>query len=328
MPVRWQALSSASCLLLLFAAVGCAQHGDEKYYLITANKQVPYWQMARAGFVDAATKMKIQVEFAGPDTYEPKEEQSTFQRVLRAKPSGILISPASPDLLQPDIDAAIAQGIPVITIDADAPASKRLFFIGTNNYQAGLMGGQAAAKALGGKGTVVVFTMPNQTNLNERLAGYRAAFERFPAIKISRVVDIKGDPRIAFDTTQTALDKKEPIDGYVCLEALAGKEVAAVLSQNRVSGKTVLAMDTDPDTIDWIRKGVIAATIAQKPYTMAYFGLELLDNLHHNPPGSLNSQWSQDTRSPLPALVDTGATLIDRNNVEAFMQAQKNPPGK
>ena len=68
------------------------------------------------------------------------------------------------------------------------------------------------------------------------------------------------------------------------MEALAGKEVAAVLSQNHVSGKTVVAMDTDPDTIDWIRKGVIAATIAQKPYTMAYIGLEMLDNLHHNLP--------------------------------------------
>ena len=324
MPARWQLLLSPSCLLLLLAAVGCAQHSGEKYFLITANKQVPYWQVARNGFADAASRMKIQVEFAGPDAYEPQEEQNVLQRAIRAKAAGILISPANPGLLQSDIDAAIAQGIPVITIDTDAPASKRLFFIGTNNYQAGLMGGEAAAKALGGKGAIIVFTMPNQTNLNERLAGYRVAFERFPGIKISRVVDIKGDPRIAFDTTQSIVDKKEPIDGYVCLEALAGKEVAAVLNQNHMSGKTIVAMDTDPDTIDWIRKGVIAATVAQKPYTMAYFGLEMLDHLHHNPPGALIGNWAQDTHSPVPALVDTGATLINRDNVEAFMQAQKN----
>ena len=327
MPGVRRALLFTGCVALVGLA-GCAQHGDEKYYLITANKEVPYWQLARAGFFDAASKMKIRAEVAGPDTYEPKEEQNTLQRVIRAKPTGILISPANPDLLQSDIDAAIAQGIPVITIDTDAPGSRRLFFVGTNNYQAGLMGGEAAAKALSGKGSVIVFSMPNQTNLNERLAGYRAAFERFPGIKISRVVDIKGDPRIAWDTTQAVVDKKEPIDGFICLEALAGKEVAVVLSQNHVSGKTVVAMDTDPDTIDWIRKGVIAATIAQKPYTMAYFGLEMLDNLHHNRPGSLNSNWAQDTRSPLPALVDTGATLINRDNVDSFMQAQKSPAGK
>ena len=31
----------------------------------------------------------------------------------------------------------------------------------------------------------------------------------------------------------------------------------------------IVAMDTDPGTVDWIKKGVISATIAQKPYTMA-----------------------------------------------------------
>ncbi len=314
--------------VVLFGFVGCGQHSGEVYYLITANKQVPYWQAARAGFDDAATKMNIRVEFAGPDSYDPKEEQATLQRAIRAKPAGILISPADPGLLQPDIDAAIAQGIPVITIDTDAPKSQRLFFIGTNNYQAGLMGGEAAAKALGGKGTVIVFTMPNQLNLTERLAGYRSAFERFPGIKIAQEVDIKGDPRIAFDTTESMVDKKEPVDGFICLEALAGKEVAAVLSQDHVTGKTILAMDTDSDTLDWIRKGVIAATVAQKPYTMAYFGLEMLDDLHHHPPSSLNRKWSQDPRSPVPAFVDTGATLIDRGNLDAFTQEEKKPAPK
>jgi ABC-type sugar transport system substrate-binding protein len=28
--------------------------------------------------------------------------------------------------------------------------------------------------------------------------------------------------------------------------------------------KVVMAMDTDPDTLEWIQKGVIAATISQK----------------------------------------------------------------
>jgi ABC-type sugar transport system substrate-binding protein len=37
--------------------------------------------------------------------------------------------------------------------------------------------------------------------------------------------------------------------------------------------KVVMAMDTDPDTLEWIQKGVIAATISQKPYSMALVGL-------------------------------------------------------
>jgi ribose transport system substrate-binding protein len=304
----------------LAGLVGCSQHGGEKYYLITANKQVPYWQTAKAGFGDAASKLQVSFEFTGPDTYDIKAEQEALQKATRAKATGILISSAHPQMLQADIDAAIAQKIPVITIDADSPGSKRLFFIGTNNYQAGVMGGEAAVKALGGKGTVFVYTMPNQDNLNERLQGYRAAFDRTPGIKIARVVDIHGDPRVAFDITQEAIDKKEKVDGFICLEALAGKEVAAVLNQNHVTGKVVVAMDTDPDTLDWIRKGVIAATVAQKPYTMAYFGLLALDDIHHRNMPNLDTNWRQDTRSPLPAFVDTGAMLITKDNVGSFAQ--------
>ena len=159
-------------------------------------------------------------------------------------------------------------------MDSDARASKRLFFIGTNNYQAGVIGGQRLAKELHDKGNVVVFTMPEQANLQDRLRGYRDALEGHPQIKITQVVDIKGDPRVAFDSsTQMVGKEKDKVDAFVCLEAQAGKEVATVLSTNKVTGKVIVAMDTDPDTLDWIKKGVIAATISQKPYTMASVGL-------------------------------------------------------
>lgn len=302
-------------LILLLAA--CNPHAGEKYVLVTANKQVEYWQTARAGLDASAKGLKVSVEFAGPDNYDPQAEVAAFRKAVDGKTSGIMVSPADPNLMKPEIEAAIRAGIPVITIDADAPSSARLSFVGTNNYQAGLLGGDAAARALNGKGSVIVFTMPNQSNLEERLEGYRSAFSKYPAIHIERVVDIKGDPRVAFDTTQAILAKKEKIDGFICLEALAGKEVASVLTQNHVSDKKVIAMDTDPDTLDYISKDVIVATIAQKPYTMGFFGLRLLDDLHHHPPASLTPT-TGDTRSEIPAFVDTGVTIVDRTNVTLF----------
>ena len=156
-----------------------------------------------------------------------------------------------PALLKDSIDKAIAAGIPVITMDSDAPASKRLFFIGTNNYQVGVSGGLRLAQELKGKGNVVVFTMPDQHNMQDRLRGYRDALERTPNIKITRVVDIQGDPRIAFDTTTQIIGKeKDQVDAFVCLEAQSGKEVAGVLNSYHVTGKVVMAMDTDPETLE------------------------------------------------------------------------------
>ncbi len=316
--------------MLLLAIVNCGtgHDADEKYFLIASNIQIPYWQTAAAGFSQCASQLKVRAEVAGPDTFDPKAEQQAFEKALQQKPTGILISVADPKLLKENIDKAIAAGVPVITFDSDAPTSKRLFFIGTNNYQAGITGGERLAAALHGKGNVVVFSMPEQINLAERLRGYRDALESKPQIKIVRVVDIKGDPRVAFDTATQILGKeKNKVDAFVCLEALAGKEVATVLSNNNVKDKIVMAMDTDPDTLEWIQKGVIAATISQKPYTMAFVGLRMIDDLYHHKLNSLDVDWAKDSFAPIPAFVDTGSALIDKTNVDAFNQAKKSVTG-
>src|SRR5712692_7164458 len=221
----------AATLMLLAGCGGSPHSAEERYFLVSANVKIPYWQAAGNGLARAASQLGVRAQMVGPDTYDAHAEQQELRRLmtLKEKPAGILVSPADPALMKTDIDAAVAAGIPVITVDSDSPTSKRLLFIGTNNYEAGIMGVRVAAKQLEGKGNVVVFTMPAQTNLAARLHGYKFAFSEHSGIKIVDVVDIKGDPRIAFDATQAILDKRrDKVDAFVCLEALAGKEVADV----------------------------------------------------------------------------------------------------
>jgi ribose transport system substrate-binding protein len=96
--------------------------------------------------------------------------------------------------------------------------------------------------------------------------------------------------------------------------------VAEVLDRKSVKDKVVIAMDTDDRTLQWIQKGVISATIAQKPFTMSYFGVRVLDDLVHHKLPRLDANWAQDPQSPIPMFVDTGATLIDRTNVESYLK--------
>src|ERR1700758_4580881 len=310
---------------LLLLSCGSAHDSDEYFVLVSANLQVPYWKTAGTGFAHAAAQFKVRTDFTGPQNYDPKAERDAVDQAVQKKATGILLGVPDPTLLKDSIDKAVAAGIPVITIDSDAPSSKRLFFIGTNNYQAGFTGGLRLAQELKGKGSVVVFSMPDQSNLQERLRGYKEALARTPDIKITRVVDIQGDPRIAFDTTTQIIGKeRDKVDAFVCLEAQSGKEVAGVLDSYHVTGKIVIAMDTDQETLDWIQKGVIAATIAQTPYTMAFVGMQKLDNLYHHKPSSLEVDWSKDGYAPIPTFVDTGSALIDKSNVDAFIQAGKN----
>jgi ribose transport system substrate-binding protein len=305
----------------LLCACGARHEATEAYILVAANTRIAYWQEAAQGLQAAAREMGVKSEIVGPETYDPKAEKEEFVKASHQQPppSGILVSAADPELMRDAIDSAVAGGIPVITIDADSPGSKRLTFIGTNNYQAGQTGGEILAKELKGKGNVVVYTMPGQANLDERLEGYKRVLARSPGIKIVQVVDIAGDPSKAFDATQALVEKgKVAPDGFVCLEALSCAEVADVLDRNGVHDKTVIAMDTSEGTINWLKKGAIRATIAQKPYTMAYFGTRLLDDFHHNKPANTDTS---SNRASVPIFIDTGATLVDKSNLTSFAPA-------
>ena len=315
--------------VLTFATAGCEKHKkSEKYYLVTVNVGIPYWKTAANGFDKAGGELGVQTDVVGPDRYDPQAERDALRKAVQAKPSGILVSSAEAGALKDDIDAAVAAGIPVITIDSDSPSGKRLLFIGTNNYQAGVMGGELAVKLLAGKGQVVVFTMPGQRNLDERLNGYRAAFAN-TQIKITEVIDIQGDPMIAFNKAREVGGKyKGQINGYICLEAQGGKEVADVLERQGAKGKVLIAMDTDEETLEWIRKGVINATIAQKPFTMAYIGLKMLDDLHHNKTNLQDDALLRGPFARLPSFVDTGATLIDKSNLDEFIKTRDEASGK
>lgn len=322
-------VSSPRSLLLVGTAVaallltaGCERHSkSEKYFLIATNINLPYWQSAGSGLEQAAREYGVTTELRGPTNFDPQGEVSEFETALALKPTGLLVSVADPRLMSPEIDKAIGMGIPVITIDSDAPDSQRLYFIGTNNLQAGRLGGQRVAAQLNGKGNVVFFTMPGQPNLEERLKGYKDAFSSFPGIHVIEAFDMKGDSGTAMDKAQEYLsrtgDKK--IDAFVCLEASAGKDVAEAFERQKATNRVLMAMDVDQATLQLVKKGTIDATLAQKPYSMALLGVKALDGFHHYPLKPLARDYMLDAYAPVPAFVDTGVALVDKSNVDKLL---------
>jgi ribose transport system substrate-binding protein len=298
---------------------------NERYFFIAANITLPYWQEAQAGFQDAGRALGVKVEFQGPDTYNPDEELEVFRKAVDMHPAGIAVSPARPEPFTKEIDAAIQVGIPVICVDSDAPESRRVLFIGTDNFQAGMESGRRMADVLHGEGQVVLIVVSGQFNQTERRRGVEEALKKYPDIKIVRTLDDKGDPRVANDQISALLENKNPqdkFDGILCLEASGGPGAAEALHRLNLDGKIpIVAMDKSPETLDWIARGVISATIAQKSYTMAYYGLKFLDDLHHNIVHEFAKDWRTAPVSPLPTRVDTGTVVVDKTNLADFQAA-------
>jgi len=317
------ALALAAAAAVLIPGCGARHSLKEVFYLVGSNMSSNYWQTAVAGFKKAAAEYQVTVRVAGPDNYDPQAELTELKNAVAAKPAGILVSVSDASVLTPEIDAAIAAGIPIITIDSDAAASHRLYFIGTNNLDAGRLGGHRIVEKLGGKGNVVFFTIAGQPNTEERLKGFKDVFSTRPGINIAEVVDIKGDTNVAFDRTQQllALTGAKRIDAFVCLDSVSGKMVADAVKRTGDKSRVLVAWDVNPDTLNGIKDGVIDSTVVQKPFTMGLIGLKALDEIYHDPPAQLGKDYSSDAFARYPAIIDTGTALVDKSNVDVYLTA-------
>lgn len=308
--------------IALIASCASPYHqSDERYVFVATNINLAYWQEAQAGFLDAAKVLGVKAEFTGPTTYDPFAEVTEFRRVVSTNPSGICVSAARPDSFQADIDKAVAAGIPVICVDSDVPDSKRILYVGTDNIKAGRESLKRMAALLHGKGNVAVITISGQNNLDQRVAGVADALSNFPELKLTTILDDKGDARLANDLVSNFIQKKEKIDGIICVEAAGGSGSAEALHRLSMEGKLpIVAFDNDPETLDWIDRGAISATITQKAYVMSYFGLKFLDELHHNSVHQFKD-WRTALAPPMPAFVDTGTVVVDKGNLAPYREA-------
>ena len=309
-----------SLVMACLELTGCTYRSKkDTYYLVAANLKLPYWKAVQDGFNRAATDYGVTAYVVGPDAYDPESEAKAFATVVARRPAGILVSAAAAQALQNDITTAISAGVPVITVDSDIPTSERLYFIGTNNLEAGHVGGRRLVERLHGKGNVVVYSIPGQPNLEERLRGYQDILADNPGIKIVDTVATGGDSGSAFDSTEQYVSRTgaNKVDAFVCLESASGKAIAEVLKRGNLTDRVLIAMDVDPETLDYIKQGVMDSTVSQKPYTMGYVGLKSLDEAHRAHK-SYRANYTVDSQSPFPAFVDTGSALITKDNAGLY----------
>jgi len=293
---------------------------DERYVFVATNINLPYWRSAEAGFLEAAKGLGVKAELIGPPAYQPNAELLIFRQVLEQNPAGICLSAASPEMFKAEIDQAIARGIPVICVDADVPGSKRVLYIGTDNVKAGRESLRRMAAFLSNKGSIAVITIQGQKNLDDRVAGVVDELNYFPFLKVTKILDDKGDARSAFDHVSELMQQKEKIDGIICLEATGGSGAAEALHRLNMEGKLpIVAFDDDPETLDWIERGAVGATIVQKPYVMSYYALKLLDDLHHNAVHP-SKDWRTAPTPPVPVFVDTGTMVVDKDNLKDYRE--------
>ena len=228
-----------------------------------------------------------------------------------------MIFPGDAAAMAPGIDRAVEAGIPVACLTGDVPASKRSTFFGINGFNAGKIGGEMLAQAIGGKGKVILGTFPAPSVL-ERVEGYKAIFaEKYPDIEVVDVVNDKADPSYAPTAYLQAIQANPDIVGIGGTDGDSGKGAAIAVNEAGRKDIKIVAMDRNDDMLPYIEDGTIHGAVAQKSYIEAFLAVHMLH--WQNTDGiEVVPDWKAAGINPLPESVDTGVMPITADNVSQF----------
>ncbi|MCL2164994.1 MAG: substrate-binding domain-containing protein [Oscillospiraceae bacterium] len=294
-------------------------YSDQLYIHVSALSNLDYFYDHIMGTEMVGKELGVKTEYVGPADYDMNAMIAAFEQAIAKKPNGI-VTVGFEDSLTPVIKKALDAGIPVITLDADLPDSGRIAFVGTGNYNAGVMGGNKLAEAINGSGKVALMTKPGQSNLEERVAGYQAALAKFPGIEIVQIADTQSDDVVAAQAAATLLQAHPDLAGIGCVEAVGGAGAAtAVREAGRQGEVAIISMDRSNDVVNAIINGEITASVAQQTALMPYYGIQILFNLN-NSDVAITSNNEAAGVAGIPNMIDTGAIIVDKSNAQYFLR--------
>jgi ribose transport system substrate-binding protein len=269
----------------------------------------PYYEPVYRGFEDAAKKYGIVSEIDAPPRFDVALQVKVIEDLIARGVSGIAISANDDKGLVSVIHEAVQAGIKVITVDAPAPSSEALTYIGTDNESAGYAAGRRMAKEMGGTGTVAVLQGGMAaTNLNLRTRGFiRALAQNAPGIRVVGVVDEEGDFAMSVSKSEEVLARFPGLSAIFSVSAEGAPAAAAVLKRQGRAGQVLVAgFDDLGDTLQGIRDGSIVFCIVQNTYRMGWLSVERLRD-------------AVEGRS-VPKVIDTGVVFVDRRNIDTYQQ--------
>jgi ribose transport system substrate-binding protein len=192
------------CALLALSAPAFAAPApkDQLYIQVSALGNLDYFYDHKMGMKAVGEELGVKTEYVGPAEYDMNAMVAAFEQAIAKQPQGLVVV-GFEDSLNSIIKKALDAGIPVVTVDADLPDSGRLAFVGTGNFNAGKMGGEKLVSLIGGKGKVAIMTKPGQSNLEERVAGYREALKKYPEVEVVQIADTQSDPVVAAQAAAT-----------------------------------------------------------------------------------------------------------------------------
>ena len=142
-------LVAVTGIIILSCSGESSPQDSYKIAVIAKSTVSDFWQNVRRGVKAAATEYNIEISFDGPENEENYVAQNEMITSAVARGVDVIVLSAIDYYESVDaVNAAVAAGVKVVMIDSGVDSDKISSFIGTDNYGAGRLAGEAALDAV------------------------------------------------------------------------------------------------------------------------------------------------------------------------------------
>jgi simple sugar transport system substrate-binding protein len=238
----------------------------------------PFWSIVANGADDAAHELGVRLEYQSPTGFDMVRMSQLIDAAVASRPSALAISVPDPDALGPSIRAAVAAGIPALSVNSGDEAWERLGFlghIGQTEYEAGLAAGQRLA-AGGARRVLCVNHEVGNVSLDTRCRGLGDGLAKGGATMQVLGVAL-ADPEDAAQRIRGALARDAKVDGVLTLgPGGAAPALAALREGGTLRRIAVGTFDLTPEVLTAVRQGQLLFAIDQQPYLQGYLSVVFL----------------------------------------------------
>jgi ribose transport system substrate-binding protein len=245
-----------------------------------------FWQSIHAGARRAGSELGVDIVWRGPLREDERDSQiAEVENAVSRGVSGIVLAPLDEAALAAPVAASMRGGIPVVIIDSGLKSDQYVSFVATDNEVGGRLGGEQLAKALEGKGKVVLLRYAEGSESTiRREEGFLAAMKANSGIEVVSSNQYGGaDVEGAYKKGETLLSRFKSadgalgIDGIFCPNESTTFAMMRVLQDNGWAGKVrFVGFDASDNLVKGLRDGHIDGLVVQDPMRMGYLGVKTL----------------------------------------------------
>ncbi|NCD31839.1 MAG: sugar ABC transporter substrate-binding protein [Spartobacteria bacterium] len=286
------------------------ENGDVIRLTIASHySNVPAWVPVQNGIEDAAKLLNIDVNVVGPTDFSIAKQVELIEGAIASGIDGLGTTMPDAEAFNDVTKEAMSRGIPVIALNADAPNTGRLCYIGQSNYGAGYeVGKKVVSMVKGGKVLIGIHSL-GAANLIERMDGIKAALADAGGYDVKVVATTK-DLVQATSLVSSWYQANKDVKAMVGVDEISGIAIMQVVRREEIGDKVVSGgFDLVPELLEGINDGDFTFTIDQQPYMQGFYTvMQLYNNIKYK---------------LVPSSMDTGTAIITKGDVTDVIKLAK-----